>query len=832
MANRLYTFTGLNATQVEESRTKFGSNKLEFKEDTALLTALKNALKEPMILLLLAAATIYFILGEFGDGIFLSLAIILVATISVFQDFRSRRALSELKEISQGSARVIREGKEVSIPVDEIVIGDHILVEEGSLIPADALILQSNDFSVNEALLTGESLPVSKDVENAEIFRGSQVTGGLAIARVVAVGNKTKLGKIGKSIEDITAEPTNLEIQINDFIKKMVLAGSLIFILVWILNFLKSRDILESLLYALTLAMSILPEEIPVAFTTFMAMGAWRLMREGVIVKQIKTVESLGSAGIICTDKTGTLTKNKMSLAAIYTPENKVRKELKAVLENSEIELLTTAMWASEPVPFDPMEIALHDQYSRIAEKDRRGDFKMYFEYPLEGKPPMMTHIFENSEKDRIIAAKGAPEAILKLCKPGTALQQEIEQVLNSLAGKGYRILGVATSNFSEEEFPEKQQELPFEFCGLIAFYDPPKENIAEVLQQLYGAGIEVKIVTGDNELTTRAIAGQIGFKNAERHISGQQLVNLEESKVYEAASENYIFTRMYPEAKLKLINALKKHNGIVAMTGDGINDAPALKAAHIGIAMGKRGSEIAKNAASLILAEDDLGKMLTAVKLGRRIYTNLKKAIRYIISIHIPIILIVFLPLALGWIYPNIFSPIHIIFLELIMGPTCSIIFENEPAEKNILLKKPRPYQDTFFNNKELGVSILQGLVITAACLLVYQISVNSGGSEALTRTLVFSCLISANIFLTLVNRSFYFSAWESLRYKNRLIPLILGVTVFLLWLLLYVAPITEFFEFETPSAKYLSLALLAGFISVFWYELVKLFKRFSSKP
>jgi Ca2+-transporting ATPase len=451
----------------------------------------------------------------------------------------------------------------------------------------------------------------------------------------------------------------------------------------------------------------------------------------------------------------------------------------------------------------------------------------MLHEYPLGGKPPMMTHIFENDKGERIIAAKGAPEALMNVSDLSAEQKQQIKEAMKTLAKEGYRLLGVGQATFSGTNFPEEQQSFKFLFKGLIAFYDPPKKNIQSVLESFYKAGISVKIITGDNAETTAAIAKQIAFKGYEKSLSGDELMKLSDVELKEKVGETAIFTRMFPEAKLKIINALKSNNEIVAMTGDGVNDGPALKAAHIGIAMGKKGTEIAKQAASLILVEDDLSKMVDAIASGRKIYTNLKKAIRYIISIHIPIILTVFLPLALGWIYPNIFSPIHIIFLELIMGPTCSIIFENEPMESNTMLSKPRPFTTTFFNWKELASSVMQGLVIAAGTLVVYQYAVHKNCNEAVTRTMVFTALIVANIFLTLVNRSFYYSVLTTIRYKNQMILFIIGITVFISAMLLYLPSVTRFFEFEQLSLSQLGVSFVIGFISVVWYELVKLRER-----
>jgi Ca2+-transporting ATPase len=395
------------------------------------------------------------------------------------------------------------------------------------------------------------------------------------------------------------------------------------------------------------------------------------------------------------------------------------------------------------------------------------------------------------------------------------------------MSKEGFRVLGVGVSEFSGNNFPKTQQEFTFKFLGIVAFYDPPKDNINTVLDSFYKAGIQVKIVTGDNAATTSTIARQIGFQNPEKVLNGDELMKMDEATLNDKVMETTVFTRMFPEAKLKIIQALKANNQIVAMTGDGVNDGPALKSAHIGIAMGKKGTEIAKQAANLILIDDDLSKMVDAIAMGRKIYINLKKAIQYIISIHIPIVMIVFIPLVLGWLYPNIFSPVHIIFLEIIMGPTCSIIYENEPMESNLMLQKPRPFTNTFFNLKEIMISIVQGLVITLGLLFVYLFCVQENDSESVTRTVVFLTLIASNIFLTLANRSFYYSIFTTIRYQNNLVFLIITLTILMTSLLLFV-PV---FRHDKVSVRQVGMSILVGFASVMWIEILKLIKRKAQK-
>ena len=823
------TITGLSNEAVIASRKKNGTNSLEHQQKNHFLISVLEMIKEPMFLLLLAAAGIYYVTGDYGDGIFMTAAILLVAAISLFQEARSRNAIDSLKKLSQPKSKVIRNSTVIEILSEEIVLGDIIQVEEGTFIPADATIIQSNDFSVNEAILTGESLSVfkSETSEIKQVFQGTSVANGLAICEVTAIGNQTSLGKIGKSIDSIEEEKTPLQIQITNFVKKMSIIGLVVFGIVWTLNYYHSKSILDSLLKALTIAMSVIPEEIPVAFTTFMALGAWRLMKMGIITKQTKTVETLGSATVICTDKTGTITENKMSLTQLYLFHSNAIVGTLEKLNTEAEEVLSYAMWSSEPIPFDAMEIAVHEAYAKLESVDERPNFKLIYEYPLGGKPPMMTHIFEDTKGKRIIAAKGAPEAIIEVSSLSDNEKSQVLKAMETMTNEGYRVLGVGVADFSGTEFPKTQQEFKFSFKGLIAFYDPPKKNIQQVFETFYNAGIQVKIVTGDNAATTATIARQIGFKNADKVLNGDELMAMDETTLKAKVMETTIFTRMFPEAKLKIIQALKENSQIVAMTGDGVNDGPALKSAHIGIAMGKKGTEIAKQAANLILIDDDFSKMIDAIAMGRKIYINLKKAIQYIISIHIPIILIVFIPLALGWMYPNIFTPVHIIFLEIIMGPTCSVIYENEPMERNLMLQKPRLLTTTFFNLKEITISIIQGLVITLGLLFVYQYCVNEGFSEKYTRTTIFLTLIASNIFLTLENRSFYYSIFTTIRYKNNLVLMIIGTTIAITSLILFVPVFSKFFLFEKIDITQIGFSVLIGFISVMWIEIYKLFKR-----
>jgi len=817
---------GLSDSEVKKAQQQYGDNAIKGEQNSAWYSLLFDILKEPMTLILIAVSIIYVLVGDLGEAAFMFVAIVAVTGISFYQGSRNQKALQELEKLNEPLSSVIRNGRLVEIPTHEITIGDLCVTEEGKMINADGNIVHSNDFSVNESALTGESMSVFKDIDHPEIYSGTLTVSGLAIFEVTAIGAETKLGKIGTSILSIKEEKSPLQLQIEKFVKGMAIIGIIVFVMVCGFNYFQTKDIVSSLLNGLTLAMSILPEEIPVAFTTFMALGSWKLLREGIIVKKSSVVETLGSTTVICSDKTGTITENSMKLKAIYDAKtSSVFDENQ--FKNVEIsEIIQYAMWSSEPVPFDPMEKTLHRVYEQT-QLDERNQYQMFFEYPLSGKPPMMTHCFKNNKNQRIIAAKGAPEAILQVSNLSDQQKDHLRNVIRDFGTKGFRLLGVAKSTFNSNDFPKQQQDLPFELLGFVVFYDPPKKGINEVFEKIYNAGIKVKVITGDNAETTMSIANQAGIIHAEDSITGSEITQLSEKELLKAADEKVLFARMFPEAKLAVVKALKEDGEVVAMLGDGVNDGPALKAAHIGVAMGEKGTEIAKQAAQLILTNDDLGKLVIGIAAGRRIYTNLKKAVQYIISIHIPIILIVSLPLFLGWAFPQIFTPVHVIFLELVMGPTCSIVYENEPLEKNSMNEKPRPMTETFLNWKELSTSIIQGIIITLGLLFVYQYTYQLGGNEEKTRAMVFTTLIFSNVWLSLTNRSFYYSLWSSFKNKNNLMVGVTILTLLILFAILYIKPISLFFKVSSLNLKELGMAMLVAMLSVLWFEVYKWIKR-----
>lgn len=809
---------GLSPEEVEEQRSLHGAN-IGIEKENTLGKAILSVITEPMFILLIAASTIYFILGEYSEAFTMLAALLFVAGIDVFQNFRSQKAVKALNKITASRSKVIRSGETQEIPSQDIVMNDVIICEEGTTIPADAEVISSNDFSVNEAILTGESVSIQKQTKDT-ITQGTLVVGGYCYARVNAIGKKTALAEIGSLVIETSDSKSPLQEKVADFVKKMVIIGGIAFLFVWIYHSWDSGSIIHGLLHGLTMAMSVLPEELPVALSTFMALGAYRLLKNGIIAKSPKTVETLGSATVICLDKTGTLTKNLMKVTHVYDFFN--QKEINYEEDGEYSEVLEYAMWSSEEAPFDPMEKSIHEKFGAYTPTDRRSDFKMIKEFPLAGKPPVMTHIFGDEQGNRIFACKGALEGIINLCNLDAADADKALVKGQEYAQKGLRVLGVAKGNWNHDTLPEKQEDIDFKFLGLITFYDPLDQNIPEVIEQFYETGVRVVMITGDYPETAGAIAQSCGIKSP-NIITGADLHNMDDDKLKEAAKTTSIFARISPKQKLRIISALKNSGEVVAMTGDGVNDAPALKAAHIGISMGKKGTEVAKEAAGLILSTDNLGKMIDAIFLGRRINENLKKAFRYIISIHIPIILLVTAPIFFGWLPDTLFSPIHVIFLELIMGPTCSIIYENEPLPNSSLLTPLDNSGKSLLKGSELGITIVQGLVITAGCLIAGYLTQRAGGDESSIRSYVFFTMIISNIFLTLANRSFKENIIKSIRIKNRLIPMILGVSILLLLLVNYLPFFNTIFKVDQLAHSELLIILGISLISTLWIEFFK---------
>jgi Ca2+-transporting ATPase len=820
----LENIQGLTTTQIPLLQKQYGKNSFAAEPQHRFIHIVWDIVKEPMFVLLVIACSLYFILGEVSEGIMMLVAMGIVTAISLYQEVKSSNALKALQQFTEPKVKVLRDGITKTIATEDLVVGDIILLEEGMNIPTDAIVLQANDFTVNESIITGESLPADKNVNDGfnVLYQGTTINSGKCIARATATGNSTVLGKLGKAVSSYQVPKTLLQQQVNTFVRRFALFGLLGFVIIFSVNYFNQYQLVSSLLFALTLAMSVVPEEIPVAFSSFMALGAFKMSKLGIISRQPQIIENLGAVSVICLDKTGTITENKMAVKTIYDYESDTLVELNENVKLGNGNVLHYATLASEKNPFDAMEKAIIEAYNLFAKDGEQLNLKMIYEYPLAGQPPMMTHVYEY-ENIRSVAAKGAPEKILSICKLDNLTKKKIEKYVHSLSTIGYRVIGVASAIHTNTELPKKQEEFNWKFEGLLALYDPPKKNIAAVFKQFYNANIEVKMITGDHRDTAINIAGQTGIINNLKCITGEQVMQMRDEALLLTVKSTNVFARMFPEAKLKIIEALKTNGEIVAMTGDGVNDASALKAASIGIAMGKKGTTIARQSADLILTDDNLERMVTAISEGRKIFDNLKKALRYIISIHIPIILTASLPVIFGWAYPNIFTPIHIIFLELIMGPTCSIFYEREPVEKNIMQQKPRQRNSGLFTKDELLISVVQGIIIAAAVLALYYYFMQNNFSIKQTRMSVFTTLILSNVFLTFANRSFTKTMYYTLRYKNNLAPLLVIISAIFLALLHFVPAVRNLFQLEGITPAYFCLCGLVAFAAVMWFEVYK---------
>ena len=811
---------GLAKHDVQQRQQQYGKNTFRHEKAHPLWHTILNIIKEPMFLMLLVACLLYFLLQEYKEGWMMVAAMSIVIGISIYQEEKSNKALAALRNLTEPKVIVIRESQEMQVDIAELVPGDLVRLEEGNKVPADAIILQQNDFTINEAIITGESLPVEK--ENSQIiFQGTTVNTGGAYILITATGSATTLGKLGKYVSSYREEKTALRKGIDHLVRYLATFGVIAFIIIFIANYLSTIGIIASLLFALTLAMAAIPEEIPVAYTSFMALGAYHLSRKGIITRRPQILEHLGRVSVICLDKTGTITENKMSVRHVYVHQQQRLIELDHASKKEDIlPVLKYAALASETLPFDEMEKAIHREYTA-----RSGSVlseSMVHEYPLKGRPPMMTHVYRR-QTHFLAAAKGGIEKIIAVCLLPEATKTQLIQWVEQLAREGYRILGVASAEYQGEQLPESQEAFPWQFEGFISLYDPPRDDAYFLIQQFYKAGIDIKLLTGDLAQTASTIAQQVGIKQQGKIFTGEEIMQMSDGALNLHIKRSSIFARMFPEAKLRVVEALKSSNEIVTMIGDGVNDGPAIKAAHIGIAMGKGGTEVAQQAADLVLTDDAIGKLIAAIEQGRKIYSNLSKAIRYIVSIHIPIILTASIPLILGWKYPNIFTPIHIIFLELIMGPTCSIFFEREPVEQKLMERKPLDFPAVMFRREEILISITQGFIITLGLFFLYHIYAPSQSLETV-RTILFTMLICSNICLTYVNRSFTEPFYKTIRYKNNLaMPILLLSVLFLISI--HTFPfLRHLFGFAILDSTTLFLSIIVGFISVAWFEVYKL--------
>ncbi len=833
--------SGLTVKEVSDKLQKEGYNELPSQKKQSALQIFFNVVREPMLLLLLGSGAIYLFLGETKDAIMLLTFVFVVVGITFYQERKTERALEALKNLSSPRALVIRDGKQIRIPGREVVVGDIIILREGDRVPADATVLSATNLLVDESLLTGESLAVRKSNWDGKmrlshpggedlpfVFSGTLVTQGRAVASVTSIGINTEMGKIGKSLSSIEEEQTLLQKETGRIVRNFAIAGLALCILVIVVYGLTRGNWIKGFLSGLTLSMAMLPEEFSVVMLIFLTLGAWRISKRKVLTRKTAAIETLGAATVLCVDKTGTITLNKMRLDGImvenqfYDTENNKRE-----LPEKFHHLFEYSVLASQRDAFDPIEKEIKLQGEKYLSKTEHlhGSWKLIHEYPLSKELLALSHVWESPDKNHyVIAAKGAPEAVADLCHLSKDEYKKLSENIELMSAKGLRVLGVARALFDKADLPQKQHDFVFELVGLIGFTDPVRSNIAQSVRESYRAGVRIIMITGDYPGTAQFIARQIGLNNSNLFITGHELTKMDHLQLREKIKKVNIFARVVPEQKLAIVNALKANGEIVAMTGDGVNDAPALKSAHIGIAMGERGTDVAREAADLVLLNDDFSSIVSAIRLGRRIFDNLKKAMAFIFSVHIPIAGMSLFPILFN--LPIVLFPAHIAFLELIIDPACSIVFESEKEEYDIMSRPPRNLKKPLFSRETFVISLFQGLSILAVVLIVFILSLNRGLGENEARSLSFMTIVFGNLMLIITNLSHTENFIQILKNKNRALYWVLGGTIAFLLLVLYTPFLRNLFHFSKISFSNILLGLGLAFISLAWFEVLKIVK------
>jgi P-type Ca2+ transporter type 2C len=822
---------GLNTKQAADLLQQHGYNQLPTAKPKNIFRIALEVIKEPMFLLLIGCSSLYILLGDYKEGIILLSTTFVIIFITFYQYQKTERALEALKKLSSPRALVIRDGHEIRIAGIEVVPGDVLVLNEGDRIAADGKVLDNLNLIVDESLLTGESVPVTKtmqaDENNSEglVFSGTLVVQGKGFAKVLHTGIHTKFGVIGSSLESIEQDTTRLQKEMKKLIRNLFIIGAVISVGVVLAFYLTRGNFIQSLLNGIASAMAILPEEFPVVLTVFMALGSWRLSKNNVLTRKPSAIETLGSATVLCTDKTGTLTLNKMVVAALYNQEEVFLRNQFSANKNKLVELISTAYWASQKDSIDPMEKAISTAYQEIIEKEI-SSFKLLKEYPLSKELFAMTRVLKDENTKEIsVSCKGAPEAIMALCKMPEAEISKQMKAVEGLAGKGYRVLGLAHAKVSKETLPDKQKDFNFNFLGLISFEDPIRTEVPQAIQECKQAGIKVIMITGDYPITAKSIALQIGMDTSGEIVTGDELKEMNEEELGKKINGVNIFARVVPEQKLRIVQALKANNQIVAMTGDGVNDAPALKAADIGISMGNKGTDVAREASSLVLLDDNFASIVSAIRMGRRIFDNLRKAMSYIMAIHIPIIGLALIP-AFFPLLPLLLMPLHIVFMELIIDPVCSIAFESEKEEIGIMKQAPRNPDEQFFGRDKILLSVLKGLFLFLSVIAVYWYTTKEGHTEGEIRAITFSSLIIGNIFLILTSLSKTRSFIAVLKEKNTALLTIMAVAMVLLISVTSIPTLQKLFSFEFPGYMHFIPSLVAAVMMLLVLEVIKALK------
>jgi P-type Ca2+ transporter type 2C len=834
---------GLTSTEAAQRLKEEGYNELPSAKSKSVFRIAFEVMKEPMFLLLIACGIIYMVLGDVQEALILLFFVFVIIGITFYQEKKTERTLEALRDLSSPRALVIRDGAEKRIAGREVVRGDCLILNEGDRVPADAIVLSATDFSVDESLLTGESVAVRKaEGETTEemgrpggddlpyIYSGTLVVKGQAVALVKGIGLQTEMGKIGKSLSEVESESTPLQKETRRLVKNIAIIGGSISLLIVVIFGLTRGDWLNGFLAGITLGMAILPEEFPVVLTIFLALGAWRIAQEQVLTRRTPAIETMGATTVLCVDKTGTLTLNRMSVAKTYAHGRflDITDKTPDQLPENFHELIEYSILASEINATDPMEKAFKDLGQKYLGQTEHihADWQLVGDYNLTRQLLALSHVWKSpSGADFVIASKGAPEAVADLCHFNKAQMDELAENISKMASEGLRVLGVAKAHFKEINLPEKQHDFNFEFIGLVGLADPIRPSVPAAIKECYTAGIRVCMITGDYPVTAQAIARQVGLTPIERYITGPEIDKMDDAELQKHIRSVSIFARVMPEHKLRIVNALKANGEITAMTGDGVNDAPALKSANIGIAMGGRGTDVAREAAALVLLDDDFSSIVKANRLGRRIFDNLRKAMAYILAVHVPIVGMSFLPVLLQ--QPLVLFPVHIVFLELIIDPACTLIFEAEKAEKNVMNRPPRDPKQNLFNRSTLILSLLQGAIVLLVTFAVYWFSLEVWHlAEKELRALTYITLIFSNLFLIISNRSWTQSWIATFRSRNRALNWVVAGAVVFLVLILTVPPLRNLFSFSALNVGEIALSFGAALLSVAWFEIYKVIK------
>ncbi len=866
---------GLTNSEAARRLALDGPNELPGHAPRGLARIAREVLVEPMFLLLLAAASIYMVLGDIREALALSASIVVVLSITILQERRTEHALVRLRDLSSPRALVIRDGREQRIAGRDVVAGDVVVLREGDRVPADGVLCSSTALSIDESILTGESLPVEKTAaqidseapaDASKVYSGSLIVRGYGTARITATGAQSEIGRIGKALKTLSAETTPLYREVRKIVRWVAIGALALCMLIAVLFALARNDWLGGALAGITVAMGVLPEEFPVVLTVFLAMGAWRISRTGVLTRRMPAIESIGAVTVLAVDKTGTMTENKMQVAILESEstidpaiisagliagsgtnpccessEKQGRTCVGVVLQSERQEgaadcrvnsvdlrrsnpslneatrsLLATALAASEIDAFDPMERAIHDAARRCLPnaEARRDPQSLLREYDLTPELLAVTHAWRSHDDGFVdVAVKGAPETVFDLCRLEPARRNALLERIALHARSGLRVLAVASGQHASDALPLSPHGFELRLQGFVCFADPLRSSVPGALSECHAAGIRVVMITGDHPGTALAIAAQAGFDTQAGVLSGDEIERLGDEELQVRVRNINLFARAKPEHKLRLVQALKANGEVVAMTGDGVNDAPALKAAHVGVAMGGRGTDVAREAAALVLVNDDFASLVNAVRLGRRIYANIRHAMSFIVAVHVPIAGLGLIPVLFGW--PLIFFPMHVLFLEFVIDPACAFVFEADPESSDVMNRKPRRPDEPLFSRPMLRRSLSFGAVILALEVALYGIALSFTGEDR-ARTLAFIGLVSANLALIFVSRSRSDGLMTIYARPNKVYWWMVGLAMTALAIATYAAPVADMFDFSAPSVAVAILVIAIAALSV----------------